>query len=242
MIWWMKFLMMRFFLITIKKDTISIYIFTHIFMNTKKLQHILNVLRDWVQSIYLYQREKETIPVFIVNEVNFVSLNAIRSFFVHEKFILLTEDDIKEWNDVFCLKLLHIKNHSTLFYGNDILFDFTITLSDLRSALEFEIRNKRIQLREEYLSHRNGRDFLKHILPGMQILREWALFLKSPDITLPDDMKVLLSLFDVAWSCNSQIFYYLIEDRIEDRNIPLLIHDVHQYLFQLCTKVNCFTL
>jgi hypothetical protein len=67
---------------------------------------------------------------------------------------------------------LHIKNHSELFYGNDILSNFTTNLSDLRSSLELEIRNKRIQLREEYLSQKHGRDFLKHILPGMKILRE----------------------------------------------------------------------
>jgi hypothetical protein len=97
-------------------------------------------------------------------------------------------------------------------------------------------------LREEYLSQKHGRDFLKHILPGMKILREWALVVKSPDITLPDDMKALLSLFDVAWSCNSQIFYYLIDDTVEDCNIPSLIHDVHQYLSELCTKINNFTL
>ena len=54
-------------------------------------------------------------------------------------------------------------------------------------------------------------------------------------------MKELLSLFDVAWSCNSQHFYYLIDDNIGDRNIPSLIHDVHQYLSELCTKVNDFT-
>jgi hypothetical protein len=93
-------------------------------------------------------------------------------------------------------------------------------------------------LREEYLSQDNGRDFLKHLLPGMQILREWALLLKSPDITLPKDIKELLSLFDVAWSCNSQIFYYLIEDKVEDRKIPALIHDVHTYLSDVCAKVN----
>jgi len=191
-------------------------------------------------SIYLYQKGNNTIPVFIVEEVNFVFLNSLRSFFAREKFVLLTQDDIKEWNDVFCLKLLHIKNHSTLFYGNDILSEFTINISDLRSTLEFEIRNKRIQLREEYLSQNKGRDFLKYILPGMQIVRESALLLKSPDMTLPVDMKALLSLFDVAWSCNSQIFYYLIEDRVEDRQIPSLVHDVHHYLSELCTKVNTF--
>ena len=211
-------------------------------MTIKKLQNIVSVLKDWLVSIYLYQKGIENIPVFVVDEVNFVFLDSIRSFFVREKFILLTQDDIKEWNDVFCLKLLHIKNHSELFYGNDILSEFTINISDLRSAIELEIRNKRIQLREEYLSQNNGRDFLKHLLPGMQILRESALVVKSPDITLPKDMKELLSLFDVAWSCNSQIFYYLIEDRVEDRKIPALIHDVHTYLSDVCTKINTFTL
>ena len=207
-------------------------------MHIKKLQHIVNVLKDWLVSIYLYQKGVQKIPVFIVNDVNFVSLNTIRSFFVHEKFIILTQDDIYEGNDVFCLKFLDIRNHSELFYGDDVLSNMTINLSHLRSAIELEIRNKRVQLREEYLSQNNGRDFLKHILPGMQILRECSLLLKSPDITLPDDMKVLLSLFDVAWSCNSQIFYYLIDDKVEDSKIPSLIHDVHQYLSELCIKIN----
>jgi hypothetical protein len=84
--------------------------------------------------------------------VDFVSLNAHRDFFAREHFIILTEDDIKEGKDVFCLKLLHIKNHSELFYGKDILKTTTFTLSDLRSALELQIRNKIILLREGYLS------------------------------------------------------------------------------------------
>ena len=55
---------------------------------------------------------------------------------------------------------------------------------------------------------------------------------------IPQDMKELLSFFDVAWSCNSQIFYYLIDDNVEERKIPSLIHDVHQYLSDICIKVN----
>ncbi len=210
-------------------------------MNIKKIQHIVGALKDWLVSIYLYQKGTDTIPVFVVDTIDFIFLDSIRDFFVNEKFVLLTEDDIKEWNDVFCLKLLHIKNHSELFYGNDILSQININSSDLRSGLELEIRNKRVQLREGYLSQRKGKNFLRHLLPGMQILREWLLLLKSPDIVLPKDMKELLSLFDVAWSCNSQHFYYLIDDNIGDRNIPSLIHDVHQYLSELCTKVNDFT-
>jgi len=209
-------------------------------MTIKKLQNIVSVLKDWLVSIYLYQKGDVQVPVFVVEEVNFVFLNTIRSFFAREKFIILTQDDINEGNDVFCLKLLHIKNHSELFYGNDILLHIKFIKSDLRSALELEIRNKRIQLREDYLSQDEWRSFLKHLLPGMQILREWALLLKSPDIKLPKDIKELLSLFDVAWSCNSQIFYYLIDDNVEERKIPSLIHDVHQYLSDICTKIDGF--
>lgn len=207
-------------------------------MTIKKLQHILSVLKDWLVSIYLYEKNSENIPVFIIKEINFVFLDSIRSFFVHEKFILLTQDDIHEWIDVFCLKLLHIKNHSKLFYGNDILWAITFNLSDLRSSIELEIRNKRIQLREEYLSQSTRKNFIQQLLPGMQILREGALYLKNPDIVLPDDMKELVSLFDVAWSCNSQIFYYLMKGKIEESKIPSLIQDVHTYLSERCTQIN----
>jgi hypothetical protein len=59
---------------------------------------------------------------------------------------------------------------------------------------------------------------------------------------IPQDMKQLVSLFDVAWSCNSQIFYYLIEDKVEEHKIPSLIHEVHHYLSEVCAKINNFTL
>lgn len=211
-------------------------------MTSKKLQKIISTLKDWLISIYLYQKGTEEIPVFIVKEVNFVFLDSIRSFFVREKFIILTQDDINEGSDVFCLKLLHIKNHSELFHGTDILWPIKFFIPHLRSALELEIRNKHIQLREEYLSQDSGKTFLRHILPGMQILREWALYLKYPDIALPKDSKELLSLFDVAWSCNSQHFYYLIDDKVEEHKIPWLIQNVHHYLSEMCTKINNFTL
>jgi len=67
---------------------------------------------------------------------------------------------------------LHIKKHSELYYGNDVLADISVKISDLRSAIELEIRTKRIQLREDYLCQDKGRSFLQHIIPGMQIIRE----------------------------------------------------------------------
>lgn len=211
-------------------------------MITRNIQHIISVLKDWLLSVYLYQKWLDTIPVFIVEKIDFIFLDTIKSFFSHEKFILLTQDDIKEWGDVFCLKFLHMKNHSELFYWDDILSDISINLSDLRSAIELEIRNKRIRLREAYLSQNKEKNFFKYLLSEIQIIWEWTLVLKSPSITLPKDIKALLSLFDVAWSCNSQIFYYLLEDKVENSKLPSLIHDIHTYLDDVCIKVNDFTL
>ncbi len=207
-------------------------------MNTKNLTHIAETLKDWLLSIYLYQKGSVILPVFIVKKVDFILLDSIRHFFVRKNFIILTQDDINGWNDVFCLKLLDIKNHAELFSGKDILKTFTFKVSDLRSSLELEIRNKRVQLREDYLTHNCGKDFLIHLLPGMKILWEGGLLLKYPDIKLPVDMKELLSLFDVTWSCNSQIFYYLLDEKVEVAKIPSIINDVHEYLSLLCTKVN----
>lgn len=97
-------------------------------------------------------------------------------------------------------------------------------------------------MREGYLSQDKGKDFLHDLLTGMQIIWEGALWLKHPTIKLPDDMKTMISLFDVAWSCNSQNFYYLIDDMMEERKVPLFIQEVHHYLSEVCTKVNNFTL
>ncbi len=217
-----------------------IYLFIVISMNKKNLIQVAEGLKDWLLSIYLYHKGSVTLPVFVVQEVNFVLLDSIRDIFTRKNFIVLTQDDISQWNDVFCLKLLDIKNHSELFYGKDILWSFTFKTSDLRSSLELEIRNKRIQLREDYLSHHCGKDFLIHLLPGMKILWEGGLLLKNPSIKLPVDMKELLSLFDIAWSCNSQIFYYLLDEKVDVAKIPSIVHEVHEYLSVLCTKVNNF--
>jgi hypothetical protein len=88
------------------------------------------------------------LPVFVLSRVDFVFLDSIRGFFVDKEFIILTEDDISRGDDVFCLKLMHIKNHSSLFHGKDVLSGLHIKNSDLRLMLELEIRNKSVQLRE----------------------------------------------------------------------------------------------
>lgn len=97
-----------------------------------------------------------------------------------------------------------------------------------------------IQLREDYLSVSRGHQFLGSLLVGMTSVREYALLLKHPTIELPKDTKQLLALFDVAWSCNSQDFYYLVDGVLKERDIPAFIQRVHVYLSELCTKINTF--
>ena len=68
----------------------------------------------------------------------------------------------------------------------------------------------------------------------------YALLLKNPAMELPTDTKQLLALFDVAWSCNSQYFYYLVDGDLKERDIPAFIQRVHEYLTELCDKINAF--
>lgn len=209
-------------------------------MQHKNLNTIIEKLKDWLISLYLYNKHTMTIPVFVVKEVNFLLLDTLRPLFAQQHFILLTQEDIVQWKDVFCLKLLHIYHHAKLFYGVDILWQQQFQQSDIRSMLELEIRYTLIQLREDYLFLSRGHHILNNLLVWMIAVWEYALLLKNPAMELPTDTKQLLALFDVAWSCNSQHFYYLIDGVIKERDIPIFIQRVHEYLTDLCSKINAF--
>ena len=191
-------------------------------------------------AVYLYHKGEHTLPVFITHDMDFVSLDSYRDLFRSEKFMILTQDDIEKWLSIFCLKLLHIRNHSDLYLWEDILKQIQFEKSDIQSALLLDIRNKIVQLREELLSVHSLKDFLKTLVPRMEIVREGWLFLKNPNLAIPKDHKELLSLFDIAWSCNSQYFYYLLDGRISHSEVSSLLQDVQDYLLIFYNKVSHF--
>jgi len=140
-------------------------------MKEKKLLEVQSTLGKHLSSLYQYQTAYGLIPIFVLDTVDFTVLSKVKKYFVKEKCIILSKDDVVNGHDVFPLKFLHMINHSTLILGTDILKTITIKKADLLKTIELELRAKMVQLREDYLSG-SFDAFLQNILSFMDVIRE----------------------------------------------------------------------
>lgn len=150
-------------------------------MQEVKLQKIKSALGKHLLSILRYQPYKTEIIVFVVTNVDYQTLDSLRTEFQGENFIIFKEDDIVNGKDVFALEFLHIKNNHLLVEGHDYFSTLEIQKKDLKHKLEFELRNKLIYLREQYLLAKKRTNFLKIVLPTLSIIFEGLNFLKDQE-------------------------------------------------------------
>ncbi|MCP4763319.1 MAG: hypothetical protein GY870_16210, partial [archaeon] len=150
-------------------------------MQDIKLQNIKLALGDALLSILRYQRYKTEIIVFVVKNVDYQMLDSVRKDFQNESFIIFTEDDIANGADVFPLQFLHIQNNSLLVEGHDYFKNLVIEKKHLQLKLEFELRNKLVYLREQYLLANQRADFLRVILPNLTVIFEGLNYLKDQE-------------------------------------------------------------
>ncbi len=150
-------------------------------MQTTKLEKIKSTLGDHLLSILRYQRYKTEIVVFVVTNVDYQVLDSLRKDFQGENFIIFKEDEIVNGKDVFPLEFLHIKNNHLLVEGHDYFTNLKISKKHLKIKLEFELRNKLIYLREQFLLAKKRRNLLKIIIPSLAIIFEGLNFLKDQE-------------------------------------------------------------
>ena len=81
-----------------------------------------------------------------------------------------------------------MKHHATCIHGQDVLANVVIDPKLLRLNIESELRNKMVQIREDYLSYPQKSDFFLFIVPVMQMLWEGMLYLHGK--TVPENMLV----------------------------------------------------
>ena len=162
-----------------------------------------------------------------------------------EHFILLLEDDVVNGGDVFPLDFLHIKDNSEVIEGEDYFSEMKIDKRHVRFKLEFELRNKLIYLREQYLRTPKRRKFLTLILPAFVILLEGALFLK--DVKKGDgfleDLKHAEKAYDLKLSVFKKLYAY--EQKKMDfgkDEVTGIIQKINDEMRVLMEKINHLTI
>lgn len=201
-------------------------------------ENIITALDSNLVSYYHYQIDTNNlIPVFVLQKMDFTVFDTIKADFEKKQFIILTQDDITSGNDIFPLKFLHMQQNSTLVQGIDSLSSLIIQKNLLRLNIEFELRNKLIQLRESYLSFEGKKEFLLYILPVMLMIWNWVLFLHDKTATTSyQDLKILLK--ELIQS-DEQIFDALIDpSQLDDSQVTPLIQKISEYLEWLTKQID----
>ena len=207
-------------------------------MSEKNVQKIIEILWSSMIAVYMYATKQGKIPVFVIQEMDFKALEAGKNFFKGEKFIMLTHNDIEHGHDVFPLRFLHMRNHSDLFFGADVLGDIQIKKTDLLKTLELELRTKMIQLREDYLS-KSPQQFVDEILYFMHVVWEGVLYLK--DIEKINESE-LISTVDKHLKSDWKVFAHLYHTKVISKDLLHTVERINVYLQDLCDKIDVFTL
>lgn len=210
-------------------------------MNEKTLKKLKSFFGDQILSIYRYDKHGTYINVFVIKKADFLVFDKTRRLFQEERFILLLEDDVINGIDVFPLDFLHIKNHLEVIEGKDYFSKMKINKKDLRHKLEYELRNKLVYLREQYISAPERRKFLKVILPTFGVLLEGALFLKG--IKISEDFIGNIESAEETFVVNFTVFKKLHEHAqsntaFDKSEVTGIIQNINDSLRELMEAVN----
>lgn len=215
-------------------------------MKKEYIKNILAVAGEDLIAIYMYQQtHKDRIPIFVLRDIDLQQLATIKKVFREKHFIILSQEDITEGADVFALKFLHMKNHTELVQGKDVLADIHLQKEDVRSDLEREIRQKSIQLREYYLSYKGSiYALMRSVQDAMLNVWEGIFFLYNKD--LPEGhthdaefVARIVKEIEQLCSCKGDVFEQILrEKKIPADQIPVTINGVHKYLTEIGKIVN----
>jgi len=134
-----------------------------------------------------------------------------------------------------------MKTHTELIEGNDYFQDLVLQKKDLRTQLEYEIRNKLIYLRQECVQAKNPKQLLKKIIPQFVVFLETLFFLQDeiPQRKIIQDIKKIETLYGISFK---EVIKIVVEQedgvRLSKSEIPDKIQLVHDELETLLHTVN----
>lgn len=209
-------------------------------MNSKTLDRIQEVLKTQLTAVYEYQRHTETIAVFVLKKTDFDRLKDLKKLLKKQPFIFLTEEDIQHGRDVFPLQILHIKQHSELVFGKDLFVSLKIAKKDVRSKLEYELRNKNVYLREEFVGISRPKDLIPTILPQFVVMLEGLLYLKETQssVDLLADIALAQDLYEVDLRVFAELMILTKPQKLSQDEVLSIIKRVSESLSGLSHIIN----
>jgi len=211
-------------------------------MKEKNYKIIKNVLKEAITSIFLYKKGKNHIHVFILNRINFNKLDSLKKDFKGQNFIVLKkEKDLIEGTDVFALELLYMSKHYEKIEGEDYFQKMNFKKENIRSNLEFELRNKLVYLREQFILSKKPGTFLGFIIPNFDYFLEGLFFLKDKKRTdnILDDAKMMEKEYGVSL----KTFRHLAEkennkEKLSKDETIKIVQGINDELVALTEKIN----
>lgn len=213
------------------------------------MEKITNQLQEKIGenllSVYIYTpNEKETL-LLILKKSSFSDLEQVKNILKKTSVIILTEKDLKNGADVFAVEFLRFKYHTQLKSGVDVLKNITIDKKHLRQHLEYEMRNKLIYLRLEFLKQSNLKRFYPFILPVFNGFLEALLFLKDQKKIGGMDLSEKINLASDLYQIDLEVFALLkdpnakeMKQKVADSGGNHIIQMVNDSFEALILKVN----
>lgn len=141
---------------------------------------------------YQYPKYTGVADFFVVSEFPFSEVPILSQELQDRYYSFLTPQEIVESSDVFPLQFFTIQKFGTLISGVDYIKSIVLSPDRLRLALEYELRNKMIQLRGDSVSY-PPQELIAAIIPTLSPYIAPLVFLITGECSLAyqENMKII---------------------------------------------------
>jgi hypothetical protein len=176
----------------------------------KLIEDLTNAAKENIKSIILYggiiKYRKEPYPVDVnmlivlreIDEEHFCQIyevmnKAMWKFKVNP--IIMTKTEILNSGSIFPIEYLEMKESYMVMLGEDIVDQIKVSSENLKHQIEYELNNKIIQMRKEWLMTNNDRKVMRALLIGRSV--SIKLLLRYGEQLINKRLPTGIGIFDV---------------------------------------------
>jgi len=199
------------------------------------VQKIKDALGGECLALLRYEKDEKNTWIFVVEKVDFTVMESVKKQLKKINFLIFRKEEIVHGADVFPIEFLNLKRNVKRVEGENFFKDLVISKKDLRWKLEFELRNKLIYLREQFLQEK-GKAFLPKIFPTFVPI--FVALCELFDVKPKKKFSTTSRAFEKSVGVDLSVFRDLEDLKIDKSEISNKIQAVNDAFEQLAVKVN----